>query len=75
MVRKLGAKLSRPVAGRPDDEASGAAGSPNAAEGRPHDSVRRQRLVLYVAALALAVAVGHVVYAVIRDHVFDGSIF
>ena len=66
--------MSRLVAGRPDDEASGA-GSPDAAEGRPHDSMRRQRLVLYVAALALAVAVGHVVYAVIRDHVFDGSIF
>ena len=66
--------MSRLVAGRPDDEALGA-GAPDAAEGRPHDSMRRQRLVLYVAALALAVAVGHVVYAVIRDHVFDGSIF
>lgn len=65
--------MSRLVAGRPDDDSSDA-GSPGAAEGRPQDSIRRQRLILYVAALALAVAVGHVVYAVIRDHVFDGSI-
>ena len=73
-MRKLGAKLSRLLPGRPDDDAS-EAGSPEAAEGRLQDLIRRQSLILYAAALALAVAVGHVVYAVIRDHVFDGSIF
>ena len=66
--------MSRLVAGRPECDAADA-GSHEAAERRLHDSMRRQRLVLYVAVLALAVAVGHVVYAAIRDHVFDGSIF
>jgi hypothetical protein len=32
---------------------------------------RRQRWTLYLAILALAVAVGHVAYAFIRDHVVD----
>ena len=32
---------------------------------------RRQRWTLYVAVFALAVAIGHVVYAFIRDHVAD----
>ena len=36
---------------------------------------RRQRRTLYVAVMALAIAIGHVVYAIIRDHAFDGSIF
>ncbi len=65
--------MSRLIAGSPDDAPD--AGSPEAAGRGLHDSMRRQRMVFYVAALALAVAVGHVVYAVIRDHVFDGSIF
>ena len=39
------------------------------------ESERRQKWTLYVAILALAIAIGHVVYAIIRDHVFDGSIF
>ena len=39
------------------------------------ESERRQKRTLYIAGLALAIAIGHVVYAIIRDHVFDGSIF
>ena len=34
-------------------------------------AARRQRWTLYVAVLALAIAIGHVVYAFIRDHVVD----
>ena len=37
-----------------------------------HDRDRRLQLrTLYVASAALAIAVGHVVYAFFRDHVFD----
>ena len=37
-----------------------------------HNRDRRlQRHTLYVAAAALAIAVGHVVYASFQDHVFD----
>ena len=39
------------------------------------ESERRQKRTLYIAVLALTIAIGHVVYAIIRDHVFDGSIF
>ena len=39
------------------------------------ESERLQKRTLYIAALALAIAIGHVVYAIIRDHAFDGSIF
>ena len=39
------------------------------------ESERRQKRTLYIAVLALAIAIGHVVYAIIRDHVFNGSIF
>ncbi len=39
------------------------------------ESERREKRTLYIAVLALAIAIGHVVYAIIRDHVFDGSIF
>ena len=66
--------MSHLVAGRPEcDEAD--SGSNEAADCSLRESIRRQRLALYIAVLALSVAVGHVVYAVIRDHVFDGSIF
>ena len=34
-------------------------------------SRRRQMRTLYIACAALAIAVGHVVYAFLRDHVFD----
>ena len=34
-----------------------------------------QRKTLYIAVAALALAVGHVIYAAVRDHLFDGSIF
>ena len=43
-----------------DDEKKDSAGSPH-----------RQSWTLYVAVLALAIAIGHVVYAFIRDHVVD----
>jgi len=43
-----------------DDEKKDSASSP-----------LRQRWTLYVAVLALAIAIGHVVYAFIRDHVVD----
>jgi len=37
-----------------------------------HKRDRRLRmLTLYVAVAALAISVGHVVYAFLRDHVFD----
>ena len=39
------------------------------------ESERRQKRTLYIAVLALAIAIGHVVYAIIRDHAFDGSTF
>ena len=39
------------------------------------ESERCGKRTLYVAVLALAIAIGHVVYAAVRDHVFDGSIF
>jgi hypothetical protein len=32
---------------------------------------RRQMLTLYIAVAALAISIGHVVYAFLRDHVFD----
>lgn len=35
---------------------------------------RRRRIrAMHIALLALAVAVGHVIYAALRDHVFNGS--
>ena len=74
MVRRLGARALRRVAGKLEDEAS-VTGLPEAVNRRLDASARRQRLILYIAALALAVAVGHVVYAALRDHLFDGSIF
>ena len=40
------------------------------------ESERRQKTdAVCFAVLALAIAIGHLVYAIIRDHVFDGSIF
>ena len=41
--------------------------------GRPPDerSRRLQLRTMYVAVAALAISVGHVVYAFFRDHVFD----
>ena len=74
MVRRLGPKAPRRVSGKPDDDVTPADLTEEVSR-RLHASVRRQRLILYVAVLALAVAVGHVVYAALRDHVFDGSIF
>lgn len=40
------------------------------ANGRPG---RRRIRTRHIAYLALAVAVGHVIYAILRDHVFHGS--
>ncbi|MDE0719811.1 MAG: hypothetical protein OSB75_04545 [Dehalococcoidia bacterium] len=38
----------------------------------PNDGDRKlQRRTLYLACAALAISVGHVVYAFLRDHVFD----
>ena len=74
MVRRLGARALRRVAGKLEDEVS-VTGFPEAVNRRLDASARRQRLILYIAALALAVAVGYVVYAALRDHLFDGSIF
>ena len=38
----------------------------------PEERPRRLQLrTLYVAVAALAISVGHVVYAFLRDHVFD----
>ena len=34
---------------------------------------RRRIRTLHIALLALAIAVGHVIYAILRDHVFHGS--
>ncbi|GIS96051.1 MAG: hypothetical protein CM1200mP22_32880 [Dehalococcoidia bacterium] len=31
----------------------------------------RQKWTFYIACAALAIAVGHVIYAFLRDHVFD----
>ncbi|MDA0263672.1 MAG: hypothetical protein O3A93_00635 [Chloroflexi bacterium] len=37
-----------------------------------HDSSRRYQIrTRYIAVAALAIAIGHVVYAFLRDHVFD----
>lgn len=37
-----------------------------------HERSRRLHLrTLYIASAALAIAVGHVVYAFFRDHIFD----
>ncbi len=48
------------MADLPPDERSG------------HEANRRfQMRTLYIAIAALAIAVGHVVYAFFRDHVFD----
>jgi len=42
------------------------------AEQPPDDYSRKlQRRTLYIACAALAISVGHVVYAFLRDHVFD----
>ena len=38
--------------------------------GRPR---RRRIRARHIAILALAIAVGHVIYAALRDHVFNGS--
>ncbi len=35
------------------------------------ESGKVQRRTLYIACAALAISVGHVVYAFLRDHVFD----
>ena len=43
---------------------------------RPHDARQtggRRIRTRHIAILALAVAIGHVVYAILRDHVFHGS--
>ena len=74
MVRRLGARILRRVAGEVDEDAQ-AAGIPEVVNRRLDASARRQRMILYVSVLALAVALGHAVYAALRDHVFDGSIF
>ena len=38
----------------------------------PDDESRKvQRRTLYIACAAVAISVGHVVYAFLRDHVFD----
>ena len=34
---------------------------------------RRRIRAMHIALLALAIAVGHVIYAALRDHVFNGS--
>ena len=34
---------------------------------------RRRIRTRYVAYAALAIAIGHVIYAILRDHVFHGS--
>ncbi len=34
---------------------------------------RRRIRTRHIAILALAVAIGHVIYAILRDHVFHGS--
>ena len=42
------------------------------AEQPPDDLSRKlQRRALYIACAALAISVGHVVYAFLRDHIFD----
>ncbi len=40
-------------------------------EERDGSSRRLQMRTLYIACAALAIAIGHVVYAFFRDHVFD----
>ena len=53
--------VTTPMSTNPsDDEKKDSAGSPH-----------RQSWTVYVAVLALAIAIGHVVYAFIRDHVVD----
>ena len=42
-------------------------------EGNVKRKRRRRIRAMHIALLALAIAVGHVIYAALRDHVFNGS--
>lgn len=45
-------------------------------EGRPHEGGRPGRWRIrtrHIAYAALAIAIGHVIYAILRDHVFHAS--
>ena len=72
--RRVGAKVLRQIADKLEDDQT-ALEFQESVNRRFVDSERRQSRTLYIAVLALAIAIGHVVYAIIRDHVFDGSIF
>ena len=45
----------------------------NSPEGNATRKRRRRIRAMHIALLALAIAVGHVIYAALRDHVFNGS--